>query len=558
MAEQEQNQSTNLNLSDQAMTFLGLSQQPFAAAILPTESIFSDATREQLIDTTKHHLQFSDLLLIIEGDIGSGKTTLFRQLLQSDIENLLLISIPASATDTLTQIQQSISVNLKDQGDANYLDDNLKRLQAFDQTPVLIIDDAHVLADTTIQELLRYQKQLETEKEVKLKILMLANKGMAKTIETITDIQHNQLYVQEMPSYTVKQIHAFLLQRLNAVNYQGEDYFNNDILERISKKSNGIPFQILEQGIIQLEKLAKKQSGSSSNLMKPSVLFAGLIIIILTGMIGYYFLHVDTLLEQNAGIQEPVESAPTELDLNTLDDTAIISDPAEPPPAIEIKENLASEVTDNVTDTPIDNNEALTTNIGNTIEDNKAITAIEADTTDINSKTDATSKAEETEIKNTAEAEPIKLTEAPAEPIQLAEPPVEVEAKTEVIKAEPVIEKVKTVEVKPLNTQLAKLNSFGIRDADWIMQQNAQNWTLQIMGARDPATLVKFATQHKLGQTSAWFKTELSGKPWYVLIHRLYTDKDIARQSIQRLPAGLKASKPWVKNMGAIQKSIKP
>ena len=167
----KQTSLSELNLSSEAMSYLGLSQQPFSSAVLTDEAIFSDASLEQIIETTKHHLQFSDLLLLIEGEYGSGKTTLFRQLFKHDIDNLFLISVSASATDTLTQIQQSISNQLKDQGDANHLDANLKHLQSFDQTPVLVIDDAHVLSDNSLQEILLYQKQLLNEQQLTLKII---------------------------------------------------------------------------------------------------------------------------------------------------------------------------------------------------------------------------------------------------------------------------------------------------------------------------------------------------------------------------------------------------
>ena len=97
-----------------------------------------------------------------------------------------------------------------------------------------------------------------------------------------------------------------------------------------------------------------------------------------------------------------------------------------------------------------------------------------------------------------------------------------------------------------------------MRDAGWLKQQAPSTWTLQVMGAREPSTLVKFISQNKLNAESAWYQTELSGKPWYVLVHRFYTDKDIARESIQHLPEALKNTKPWVKNLGSIQKSLTP
>ena len=109
-----------------------------------------------------------------------------------------------------------------------------------------------------------------------------------------------------------------------------------------------------------------------------------------------------------------------------------------------------------------------------------------------------------------------------------------------------------------MDPALKALTELGIKDKTWLLQQNPNYWTLQVLGARDPETLVKFIKQYQLHDDTAWYQTELSGKPWYVLVYRFYTDKDIARQSIQRLPEGIRKSSPWVKSVAAVQKSIKP
>ena len=98
---------------------------------------------------------------------------------------------------------------------------------------------------------------------------------------------------------------------------------------------------------------------------------------------------------------------------------------------------------------------------------------------------------------------------------------------------------------------------MGVHDQQWLLKQKASHWTLQILGARDPQTLLKFAQQHKLGDDSAWYETRLGDKPWYIIVHRFYTDKDIARASIARLPTSLQKSKPWVKSLQSIHNSIK-
>jgi len=541
MAEQKQNDIDKLSLSDRAMESLGLSQQPFSASILSSNSIFSDAILEQLTDTTKHHLQFSDLLLIIEGEFGSGKTTLFRKLLQNEADNLFLISLPAAATFTLTEIQQTISVHLKDQDESDQLDESLKRLQVFDQTPVLVIDDAHVLADTTIQELLRYQKQLETENDIKLKILMLASKGMAKTIEAISNLQHNQLYVQEMPAYTITQAHDLISKRLSAVNYQGEDHFNNDRMKLILKKSNATPLQLMEQAVTQLETITKKRKRLSSSLMRPITLFASLAVIIFIGVAVYYFLPTENSAEQNNTEVIATEIESDKENLNPAE--PIVTDAPFTDHSVEIDPAANIE--------PIPNDEPV--NIESSIPSDDQIHNEEKNSliASDNLKNDDSTTASETIVK--PEASSINI-----EPVETIIEPEIIKVEKEVVKPEPVIEKIVEKKPEPLNGHLIKLNFSGLHDSDWIMQQNSSNWTLQIMGARLPASLYKFAKQHRLDQGSAWFKTELSGKPWYVLVYGLYTNQDTARQALQNLPAGLKQSKPWIKNIGAIQKSIKP
>jgi type II secretory pathway predicted ATPase ExeA len=114
------------------MNFLQLSKQPFANDILTHETFFKSPEIEKITENLKHQIQFSHLTLIIEGPFGSGKTSLFRNLIQEEIQNTKILSIQSEATDTLVQIQQKMSIHLMDLGDANHLDDNLKNLQTFD------------------------------------------------------------------------------------------------------------------------------------------------------------------------------------------------------------------------------------------------------------------------------------------------------------------------------------------------------------------------------------------------------------------------------------------
>jgi len=536
--------NNTLTLSSLAMDHLGLSKQPFESLTLSEEAIFTDAIFDQLLDTTNHHLQFSDLLLIIEGNLGSGKTTLLKRISQTETPNIRLLPIHAEATDTLTQIQEKTSIHLKDQGDANHLDDNLKHLQVFDQKPVLVIDDAHVLSDTTIQELLRYQQLLENENETTLKILLLANKGMAKTLEQISDLQHNQLYVQEMPEYTPKQILAFIQHKMKLADYNGDSIFDNDNIQTIFKKSSGSPLSIMELTVAHIEKLARKKIKASGFQLKPAILLISSIALLgIAGFIKFY-------LTEASLTEAPIEIVPTPdkqlqtKNLTNADEaiaqqTNTISEDVKNLP-IELPEERLSK-----TETPIETIEAK---------------IFEIETTQAPIKSNGIQQTEETysseittdvSLPETKPVDEIKTVHIVTESQSEATPSIITEPFTRVEEKKPIIETVK------LHPSLQQLSQLGVHDKSWIMEQDTNHWSLQITGARDPATLLYTAKRYKLNGNSAWYETQLTGKPWYVLIYGLYTHKDAANQAKQFLPGDLKSKKPFSKSFNSIQASVR-
>lgn len=98
---------------------------------------------------------------------------------------------------------------------------------------------------------------------------------------------------------------------------------------------------------------------------------------------------------------------------------------------------------------------------------------------------------------------------------------------------------------------------MGLREADWLLAQDSSHWTIQLLGAREPETLLVFAQRHQLSNQAAWYKTWLSSKPYYVLVYGSYASRDAARAQIDLLPDALRSAKPWVKSLGSIQKTIK-
>lgn len=227
--------SGNCHLNQQTLDYLKLSKQPFGKEVLSSQTFYSDASLEKIINNIRHQAQFSDLLLLVEGPHGSGKTSLFRHLLQTDTPNIKLLPVQAETTDTLAHLQQKAALHLEDMGNQAQLEESLNNLQTFDQIPLLVIDDAHVLSDNTLQALLAYQQQIQ-QQGITLKILFFANNGLVQTLQKTAEIADDQIYVQSMPHYHAKQAAHFINFKLQCAGYRGEPLLSSKELQQLEKK----------------------------------------------------------------------------------------------------------------------------------------------------------------------------------------------------------------------------------------------------------------------------------------------------------------------------------
>jgi DamX protein len=95
------------------------------------------------------------------------------------------------------------------------------------------------------------------------------------------------------------------------------------------------------------------------------------------------------------------------------------------------------------------------------------------------------------------------------------------------------------------------------KDEQWLIQQNGEHYTLQVMGTHDPMNLSLFIQKYQLANVRM-FETQYQDKAWYVLVSGVYSSRSAADQALSELSESLKQnSKPWVRRLSGIQASIR-
>ena len=197
-------------------SYFGLNENPFSIAPDPLYLYMSDHHREALA-----HLQYgikSDGgFVLLTGEVGAGKTTLCRSLLEQlpeSVEVAYVLNPKVSVIELLETICDELHIDRPEQGSIKMLVDRLNayllEANARGQKTVLIIDEAQNLSVDVLEQL-RLLTNLETNRYKLLQIILLGQpellqilnrQDMRQLSQRVTARCHlGSLDVQEINSY---------------------------------------------------------------------------------------------------------------------------------------------------------------------------------------------------------------------------------------------------------------------------------------------------------------------------------------------------------------------
>lgn len=452
-------------------------------------NVYTNSLIDQFFSVLINSIGGKDFLVLVIGEFQSGKTTILSKLIAQIEKNIKPCHI---------KIRESDDTGSKDNIHPAFL-------YRTENNQVILLDDAHKLNSKELSIILKQawdsnkktsQIILFSEPQINNVLVSLFKKMPKKT-------SINKLY---MPNYNQQQINEYLNHYLKEFNLIEKFTFSKSDIEKIHKKSNGLPGKInIEAGQIYLKNnRSLKSKTSSKSKFLPSFTLTILLIVFLSiaGLTFYKKNYIISFLSPNKKNFEPSHPIVTKKIL-TPDKNA--NQPIVEKEPIQQNENIGITVSPTISETDIP---TATDNISSAIKSDQPTMAMKP----INPE----------QIKS--ESQPIKLK-------------VLEETKNDFL--------IKTTK-KPI-----------IFQENWIMTQEPYLYTIQVMAAKEEDSINRFLKLNKNNKNEiAYYKMYSKDGIWFKFISGKYKTFENAKKASLDLPEGLKKLSPWPRLFASIQKDI--
>ncbi len=526
---------------------LGLHTEPFSNNI-NDEFFLLDTQRAQHLNMLYHLAQNSELMLVVTGVQGSGKSSLLQHFIDMGDETWRSCVIDANAMmnpeQLLIQIAEGFGLP---QGSVNFgnaiemLNKRLIEMRRSELVSILIIDDAHELPAASLTMLMKLS-ELSDEHEGLLRFVLFSEPQLVEILNasSLKDVRYRITHTLEMPSLSEQETINYIQHRLTIAGLQSGFPFSKSQLKKIYRQSSGIPGainRIAHQTLLGKQPHTSPAKDSVGNINKLRSGITILVILVITIGVTWFFTR-DAFNKLSEHLAEPNKS-----DRDVVTTTQQTSRPLPLLPAKPIisQTKLDSKAPSNITENaPAKKSTVNVHALRQSDIQTKPITTIDKPSVSV-SKTENPAPAPKESIKPVVEDQPV----AP-EKIIAKEPATAEKTKTDIVTKPAVIKPAKKITAKPAVPKSVTRN--------WLSQQNPNYYTLQIMGSHELKSVTKVLRDYKLGKQAAIIKTELKGSAWFILVYGAYTGPRKAKSYIPTLPRKLTVLvTPWPRKIGDIK-----
>jgi len=228
--------------------YFGLKEKPFSLTPDP-RFLFLSADHKGALDHLLYGIQRREGFLAITGDIGTGKTTICRTLLERldpGVQTALILNPLLNEREILSAILEDFGITYPGQPPRKTLID-LLNLFLLDQAKsgsgaILIIDEAQTLAPNVLEQI-RILSNLETDQEKLLQIILVGQRELRDKLESKALRQLNQrISVRyHLAPLSPEETIRYIEHRLTVAGAKGGIEFTPGAYQAIYHFSRGVP-----------------------------------------------------------------------------------------------------------------------------------------------------------------------------------------------------------------------------------------------------------------------------------------------------------------------------
>ena len=227
--------------------FFGLREKPFD--LLPNpDFLFPSQAHKRAMTYLSHGISQRAGFILLTGEVGSGKTTLIRNLIRSQLKGSIIAKVFNTRVDSLqllVQINSDFGLETDGRDKASLLrelNDFLIAQYGKRKQSVLIIDEAQNLTAGMLEEV-RMLSNLETDRDKLLQIILVGQPELRDTLAQPKLLQLRQrIQIScHLQPLTKDEVREYILFRMEKAGNRDAVTWQDDAIRAIAAYSRGIP-----------------------------------------------------------------------------------------------------------------------------------------------------------------------------------------------------------------------------------------------------------------------------------------------------------------------------